>query len=68
MHDFPDLKFISDVKSGLDIYVQAISQGFFQLMNDPDKNSENFAALKSYTLENISECRNIINKIESNIA
>jgi hypothetical protein len=67
MNFFPDLKLIADAKS-LDIYAQAIGQGAAQLINTPNKDSDEFSALKSYTLRSIGEFKEILNKIEVDIA
>lgn len=67
MTPFPDVKLIGDAKL-LELYAQAIGQGTAQLVNAPNKDSDEFSALKAYTLKNIGEFKEIINKIEVDIA
>lgn len=66
MSNFPNLKILTDAR-GIEIYAQAISQGVSQLAQMQDRTTDEFKKLKEYTLQNIQESKDIINKLEADI-
>jgi uncharacterized protein HemY len=65
MSEFPNLKKITDAR-GIEVYAQAISQGVSQLQH-MNRNAPEYMKLKEYTLQNIQEFKDIINKLEADI-
>lgn len=66
MSNFPNLKILTDAR-GIEIYAQAISQGVSQLAQMQDRTTDEYTKLKEYTLKNIQESKDIINKLEADI-
>lgn len=66
MSNFPNLKILTDAR-GIEIYAQAISQGVSQLAQMQDRTTDEYTKLKLYTLNNIQESKDIINKLEADI-
>lgn len=66
MSDFPNLKILTDAR-GIEIYAQAISQGVSQLAQMQNKTAPEYTKLKEYTLNNIQEAKDIVNKLEADI-
>jgi hypothetical protein len=64
---FPDIDLISDANS-LGLRANVISQGAAQLLNSPDKDSQELSGLKAFTLKSIGDIEVIINRIKSEIA
>ena len=66
MSNFPNLKILTDAR-GIEIYAQAISQGVSQLAQIQDRTTDEYKKLKEYTLLNIQEAKDIVNKLEADI-
>ena len=63
----PNPQLMSDAQS-LNVFAQAISQAAVQLVNAADASTPEFSELKSYFVANLPKLKDIVERLEADLA